>query len=40
MTRIDDVVGMLTYGGVAKTIDEMDASVLLESSRRTLLGEY
>ncbi len=38
--RIDDVVGMLAYNGLAKTIKEMDASVLLEASRRKVLGEY
>ena len=33
-TSVDDVVGMLCYDGLAKTIEEMDASVLAEAIRR------
>ncbi|WP_281431782.1 MULTISPECIES: hypothetical protein [unclassified Methylocystis] len=38
-TSVDDVVGMLCYDGLAKTIEEMDASVLAEAVRREQFGE-
>jgi hypothetical protein len=38
-TCVDDVVGMLCYDGLAKTIEEMDASVLAEAVRREQFGE-
>ncbi|QGM93013.1 hypothetical protein F7D13_02700 [Methylocystis rosea] len=38
-TSVDDVVGMLCYDGLAKTIEEMDASVLAEAIRREQSGE-
>ncbi|MBM3550970.1 MAG: hypothetical protein FJX45_04235 [Alphaproteobacteria bacterium] len=39
-SRIDDVVGMLAYDGLAKTIEEMDAGVLLEAIRRKAPDQY
>jgi hypothetical protein len=38
-TTVDDVVGMLCYHGLAKTIEQMDASVLAEAVRREQFGE-
>lgn len=38
-TCVDDVVGMLCYDGLAKTIEQMDASVMAEAIRREQSGE-
>jgi hypothetical protein len=38
-TCVDDVVGLLCYDGLAKTIEQMDASVLAEAIRREQSGE-
>jgi AbrB family looped-hinge helix DNA binding protein len=32
-TRVDDVFGSLVYAGPAKSVEEMDASVLAEAQR-------
>ncbi|AZG76061.1 hypothetical protein [Methylocystis rosea] len=37
-TCVDDVVGMLCYDGLAKTIEQMDESVLAEAIRREQSG--
>ncbi len=38
-TSVDDVVGMLCYDRLAKTIEQMDASVLAEAIRREQFRE-
>lgn len=39
-TRLEDVAGMLRYDGPAKTIEEMDASIMDEVRRRHARGRY
>ena len=38
-TSVDDVFGILCYDGLAKTIEQMDASVLAEAIRREQFGK-
>ncbi len=39
-TRPEDVFGMLKYNGPAKTLEEMDASIVAEVKRRHARGRY